>query len=253
MLVERTRREKAANIKPDPDIDIYMKASVTKGQEANVVTDYVLKGTAVISLLQPAPETYNLLDDIILLSDGYIVYQGPREAVFDFFESMGFKCPKRKGVADFLQEVTSKNYQQQYWAKKDEPYRLVPSKEFSEAYKSFHTVIEIPYVFVQAAVYGIIVYAMIGFEWTASKFFWYFFIMYFTLLYFTFYGMMTVAVTLNQNVASIRPSSMQYGISSQDLSFHGLKDKRVHLRRTYEKEEDTELLCTVHYLKIVFL
>ncbi|CAN4095926.1 unnamed protein product [Withania somnifera] len=64
-------------------------------------------------------------------------------------------------------------------------------------------VIEIPYVFVQAAFYGIIVYAMIGFEWTAAKFFWYFFIMYFTLLYFTFYGMMTVAVTPNQNVASI--------------------------------------------------
>ncbi|MCD7462127.1 hypothetical protein HAX54_047828 [Datura stramonium] len=44
---------------------------------------------------------------------------------------------------------------------------------------------------------------MIGFEWTAAKFFWYFFIMYFTLLYFTFYGMMTVAITPNQNVASI--------------------------------------------------
>jgi len=31
---------------------------------------HVLGGTAVISLLQPAPETYNLFDDIILLSDG---------------------------------------------------------------------------------------------------------------------------------------------------------------------------------------
>ncbi|CAN4095920.1 unnamed protein product [Withania somnifera] len=208
MLAELSRREKAHNIKPDHDIDIYMKASVTKGQEANVVTDYVLKilgldvcadtmvgdemlrgisggqkkrvttgemlvgpakalfmdeistgldssttfsivnslrqsvqllkGTAVISLLQPAPETYDLFDDIILLSDGYIVYQGPREDVLDFFESMGFKCPERKGVADFLQEVTSKKDQQQYWAKRDEPYRFITSKEFSEAYQSFH-------------------------------------------------------------------------------------------------------------------
>jgi hypothetical protein len=24
-----------------------------------------------------------------------------------FFESLGFRCPERKGVADFLQEVTS--------------------------------------------------------------------------------------------------------------------------------------------------
>ena len=66
---------------------------------------HILKGTAIISLLQPAPETYNLFDDIILLSDGQIVYQGPRENVLEFFEHMGFKCPERKGVADFLQEV----------------------------------------------------------------------------------------------------------------------------------------------------
>jgi ABC-type multidrug transport system ATPase subunit len=66
---------------------------------------HILGGTAVISLLQPAPETYNLFDDILLLSDGQVVYQGPREDVLEFFEFVGFKCPERKGVADFLQEV----------------------------------------------------------------------------------------------------------------------------------------------------
>ena len=68
---------------------------------------HILQGTCVISLLQPAPETYDLFDDIILLSDGEVVYQGPRENVLEFFEHMGFKCPERKGVADFLQEVIS--------------------------------------------------------------------------------------------------------------------------------------------------
>jgi ABC-type multidrug transport system ATPase subunit len=66
---------------------------------------HILQGTAVISLLQPAPETYDLFDDIILISDGQIVYHGPRDNVLEFFESMGFRCPERKGVADFLQEV----------------------------------------------------------------------------------------------------------------------------------------------------
>ncbi|KAK1422456.1 hypothetical protein QVD17_25588 [Tagetes erecta] len=208
MLAELSRRERDANIKPDPDIDIYMKAAATKGQEASVVTDYTLKllgldicadtmvgdqmirgisggqkkrvttgemivgpskvllmdeistgldssttyqivnslkqflhileGTAVISLLQPAPETYDLFDDIILLTDGKIVYQGPRENVLEFFESMGFKCPERKGVADFLQEVTSKKDQEQYWMRRDSPYRFVTAKEFAEAFQSFH-------------------------------------------------------------------------------------------------------------------
>ncbi|KAK7822380.1 pleiotropic drug resistance protein 1 [Quercus suber] len=43
MLAELSRREIEANIKPDPDIDIYMKAATTEGQEATVVTDYTLK------------------------------------------------------------------------------------------------------------------------------------------------------------------------------------------------------------------
>ncbi|KAL1829196.1 hypothetical protein ACET3Z_007608 [Daucus carota] len=208
MLAELARREKDANIKPDPDVDIFMKAASTVGQEDSVVTDYVLKilgleecadtmvgdqmirgisggqkkrvttgeilvgparalfmdeistgldssttfqivkalqhtvhilqGTALISLLQPAPETFELFDDIILLCDGYIVYQGSREHVLDFFESIGFKCPERKGVADFLQEVTSKKDQKQYWLHRDQPYRFITSKELAEAFQSFH-------------------------------------------------------------------------------------------------------------------
>lgn len=98
----------------------------------------ILGGTTVISLLQPAPETYNLFDDIILLSDGYIVYQGPREYVIEFFESMGFKCPDRKGVADFLQEVTSRKDQPQYWARSNQRYHYVPVKEFARAFQAFH-------------------------------------------------------------------------------------------------------------------
>ncbi|KAL6842808.1 hypothetical protein ACP4OV_027652 [Aristida adscensionis] len=208
MLTELARREKAANIKPDHDIDVYMKASAMGGQESSIVTDYILKilgldicadtvvgnemlrgisggqrkrvttgemlvgparalfmdeistgldssttyqivnslrqtihilgGTAVISLLQPAPETYNLFDDIILLSDGQVVYQGPREHVLEFFEFMGFRCPARKGVADFLQEVTSRKDQGQYWYRQDRPYRFVPVKKFADAFRTFH-------------------------------------------------------------------------------------------------------------------
>ncbi|XP_022948694.1 pleiotropic drug resistance protein 1-like [Cucurbita moschata] len=208
MLAELSRRELAENIKPEPNIDTFMKATATEGQEASMVTDYILKilglegcadvmvgdemirgisggqrkrvttgemlvgparalfmdeistgldssttfqivnslkqsvhilkATAVISLLQPAPETYELFDDIILLSDGRIVYQGPRDEVLQFFESMGFVCPERKGVADFLQEVTSKKDQEQYWKNKEEPYRFITPSEFSDAFKSFH-------------------------------------------------------------------------------------------------------------------
>lgn len=144
--------------------------SSTTYQIVNMLREYVqiMRGTAFISLLQPAPETYDLFDDIVLLSDGKIVYQGLRENVLHFFESMGFKCPDRKAVADFLQEVsktkyyqivyqyqykyiylfivpivtymqvTSKKDQQQYWARKDEPYRFITVTEFATKFES-HT------------------------------------------------------------------------------------------------------------------
>ncbi|KAH9288622.1 hypothetical protein KI387_032739, partial [Taxus chinensis] len=97
-----------------------------------------MDATILMSLLQPAPETYELFDDIILLSEGQIVYQGPREHALEFFRNCGFRCPERKGAADFLQEVTSMKDQEQYWADRTIPYRYISVKEFADMYKRFH-------------------------------------------------------------------------------------------------------------------
>ncbi|GLT70614.1 hypothetical protein SLA2020_426820 [Shorea laevis] len=207
MLLELARREKIAGIKPDEDLDIFMKSLALGGQETNLVVEYIMKilgldicadtlvgdemlkgisggqkkrlttgellvgparvlfmdeisngldsstsyqiikylrystqaldGTTVISLLQPAPETYELFDDVILLCEGKICYQGPRDAALDFFAFMGFKCPERKNVADFLQEVLSKKDQQQYWSAPHRPYRYIPPGKFAEAFRSY--------------------------------------------------------------------------------------------------------------------
>uniref|UniRef100_J3NAJ8 Uncharacterized protein n=1 Tax=Oryza brachyantha TaxID=4533 RepID=J3NAJ8_ORYBR len=66
---------------------------------------HISESTILVSLLQPAPETYELFDDIILMAEGKIVYHGSKNCTMNFFESCGFKCPQRKGAAGFLQEV----------------------------------------------------------------------------------------------------------------------------------------------------
>ncbi|XP_059643285.1 ABC transporter G family member 32-like isoform X2 [Cornus florida] len=206
MLLELLRREKAARMKPEEDLDVFIKALVLGDQKTNLVVEYIMKilgldicadtlvgdemlkgisggqkkrlttgellvgasrvlfmdeistgldsstthqiikylkhanhaldGTTVVSLLQPDPETYELFDDIILLCEGQIVYQGPREAALEFFASMGFRCPDRKNVADFLQEVISEKDQEQYWFS-DFNYQYVPVARFAEDFKSF--------------------------------------------------------------------------------------------------------------------
>ncbi|POM74141.1 Pleiotropic drug resistance protein ABC Superfamily [Phytophthora palmivora] len=71
-----------------------------------------LKKTVMISLLQPSPEVFALFDDVILLNDGYVMYHGPRAQVLGYFESLGFKCPANRDVADFLLDLgTNKQYQ----------------------------------------------------------------------------------------------------------------------------------------------
>ena len=89
--------------------------------------------TVLVALLQPAPETYALFDDVLLLAEGHVVFHGPLPQIVTFFETQGFFCPERKGVADFLQEVTSVKDQEQYW-RRDSPYRYVPVAAFSEAF-----------------------------------------------------------------------------------------------------------------------
>lgn len=42
---------------------------------------HIMEGTLLVALLQPPPETYNLFDDVMLLSQGQIVFHGPREEV----------------------------------------------------------------------------------------------------------------------------------------------------------------------------
>lgn len=50
MLAELSRREKEAGIKPDPEVDAFMKATAVAGQEASLVTDYVIKVTCLLAI-----------------------------------------------------------------------------------------------------------------------------------------------------------------------------------------------------------
>ncbi|KAE8673189.1 Pleiotropic drug resistance protein 12 [Hibiscus syriacus] len=70
-------------------------------------------------------------------------------------------------------------------------------------YALAQVICEVPYVLFQTSYYTLIVYAMVGFEWTAAKFFWFFFVNFFSFLYFTYYGMMTVSITPNHQIAAV--------------------------------------------------
>ncbi|THG03965.1 hypothetical protein TEA_028352 [Camellia sinensis var. sinensis] len=96
---------------------------------------HITDATILVALLQPAPETFDLFDDIILMAEGKIVYHGACSHVLEFFEDCGFRCSERKGVAHFLQEVISKKDQAQYWHQTEQSRNYISADMFSKKFK----------------------------------------------------------------------------------------------------------------------
>lgn len=63
--------------------------------------------------------------------------------------------------------------------------------------------VEIMYNTIQTGVYTLILYSMIGYDWTVTKFFWFYYYMLTSFIYFTLYGMMLMALTPNPQIAGI--------------------------------------------------
>ena len=84
----------------------------TTGLDAAVARDIMLVlrrwcqisgSTVIAALLQPTPECYNLYDQVILMKEGYIVYQGPRTDIPHFlWHYHGLEVDPEQDIADFL-------------------------------------------------------------------------------------------------------------------------------------------------------
>ena len=88
--------------------------------------------TAVVSLLQPPPEVYELFDEVFVLGKGRILYHGKREQVLPYFESIGYKCPAHRDIADFVQEVSSERGDQY----REDPENAHTIEQLAELWKT---------------------------------------------------------------------------------------------------------------------
>jgi ABC-type multidrug transport system ATPase subunit/ABC-type multidrug transport system permease subunit len=100
------------------DVMAFMMDEISTGLDSAATFDIMqmlkkfahhMRHVYVVALLQPPPEVYALFDDVIVMDNGSIVYHGPTQKVLPYFQSIGYRCPPRKDVADFLQEVTTED------------------------------------------------------------------------------------------------------------------------------------------------
>lgn len=93
---------------------VHIVDEISSGLDATTKFDIVdslhslavnLNRTVVVAMSQPTPEVLELVDDLLVLTDGHLIYHGPRAHALRHFRDLGLECPPRKDVADFLLEL----------------------------------------------------------------------------------------------------------------------------------------------------
>ncbi|KAL8815294.1 MAG: hypothetical protein Q9223_005559, partial [Gallowayella weberi] len=87
----------------------------TRGLDASTALDYanslrimtdVSDRTTLVTLYQAGEGIYELMDKVLLIDQGRMMYQGPAKEAKQYFADLGFICPDRQTTADFLTSVT---------------------------------------------------------------------------------------------------------------------------------------------------
>lgn len=90
----------------------------TRGLDASTALDYanslrimtdVSDRTTLVTLYQAGEGIYELMDKVLVIDEGRMMYQGPASQAKQYFIDLGFHCPHRQTTADFLTSVTDPN------------------------------------------------------------------------------------------------------------------------------------------------
>lgn len=93
----------------------------SRGLDASTALDYakslrimtdISNRTTFVSLYQAGQGIYDLMDKVLVIEGGRMIYQGPAKDAKQYFESLGFFCPERQTVSDFCTSVGDPNERQ---------------------------------------------------------------------------------------------------------------------------------------------
>ncbi|OWZ08679.1 Pleiotropic drug resistance protein transporter [Phytophthora megakarya] len=131
---------------------------ITTGLDAAAAYDIVdtqrsiahrMQKTVVIALLQPSPELFALFDDVMILNEGELMYHGPCNKVEAYFETLGFKCPPGRDIADYLLDLGTKQqhrYEVPHPTKQPRsPAEFGESFRLTQIYQETLSILEAPY------------------------------------------------------------------------------------------------------------
>ncbi|KAI4142036.1 MAG: hypothetical protein L6R39_005108, partial [Caloplaca ligustica] len=87
----------------------------TRGLDSSTALDYanslrimtdVSDRTTLVTLYQAGEDIFKLMDKVLVIDEGRMMYQGPASEAKQYFIDLGFHCPDRQTTPDFLTSVT---------------------------------------------------------------------------------------------------------------------------------------------------
>lgn len=70
-----------------------------------IMTDTCGKAT-LMTLYQASDAIYDLVDNVLLIDEGRMLYQGPAREAKAYFQELGYECGEMQTVSDFLSSIT---------------------------------------------------------------------------------------------------------------------------------------------------
>ena len=108
---EKKRTSVGVELLPDPDVCFLDEPttgldSFTALELIRVTRKIADSGKTVLAVIhQPSSEIFELFDDVICMSKGCILYQGPVRKMTDYFATHGFRCPTDYNPSDYVMYV----------------------------------------------------------------------------------------------------------------------------------------------------
>ncbi|GMY22008.1 Brefeldin A resistance protein [Fagus crenata] len=104
--------------------------------QLNITISRIKQSSAIMSLTQLSQEVFDLFDRIILLSDGHVLFQGPRQDAIPYFATLEYIKPSYVKSCEFLEDIAAGD-SSQYIVPGSTPLKL---EELLECYKaSYHS------------------------------------------------------------------------------------------------------------------
>ena len=81
--------------------------------QATQLTEFLRKladsGKTIIAVIhQPSQHVFAMFDDLLLLSEGHMMYFGEVDKVRSYFQNLGYECERETGTAEFILDTISR-------------------------------------------------------------------------------------------------------------------------------------------------